>query len=159
MAGQSGGAGELGRFLLAILWGAAITPVAAAFFFFIMLLLFFTMGFQIGFINMYRVAFVMSICGSAFMWFVVPVDTTSGSLIGGVASFIALNVLLARRGRRRDAAQVRAVQAVPGHMVRWRYNPPPNWPPPPPGWTPSPDWRPRAEWPPPPPGWSFWTRV
>jgi collagen type III alpha len=43
-----------------------------------------------------------------------------------------------------------------GGAARWRFNPPPGWPPPPQGWFPPPGWRPDPSWPPAPAGWQFW---
>lgn len=43
--------------------------------------------------------------------------------------------------------------------ARYRYNPPPNWPPPPPGWSPPYGWNPPAEWGPPPANWQYWVRA
>jgi collagen type III alpha len=43
-----------------------------------------------------------------------------------------------------------------GGLGRWRFNPPPGWPPPPAGWFPPPGWRPDPSWPPAPVGWQFW---
>lgn len=43
--------------------------------------------------------------------------------------------------------------------MRYRYNPPPNWPTPPKGWRPPAGWTAPTEWGPPPAGWRFWLPV
>jgi len=40
--------------------------------------------------------------------------------------------------------------------ARYRFQPPPNWPPAPPGWRPLPGWTPPSTLPKAPEGWSFW---
>lgn len=39
---------------------------------------------------------------------------------------------------------------------RYRFHPPPNWPPTPPGWQPLPGWSPPPTFPKAPQGWNFW---
>lgn len=44
--------------------------------------------------------------------------------------------------------------------MRYKFNPPPNWPPMPnPNWRPPNGWQPPAEWGPPPQGWQLWVPV
>jgi hypothetical protein len=40
--------------------------------------------------------------------------------------------------------------------ARYRFQPPPNWPPAPPGWQPPPGWTPPHTLPKAPEGWTFW---
>ena len=40
--------------------------------------------------------------------------------------------------------------------MRYRFNPPPNWPPSPAGWLPPQGWQPPADWPKPPDAWQLW---
>lgn len=41
-------------------------------------------------------------------------------------------------------------------QVKWRFNPPPGWPPTPEGWTPPPGWAPPPDFPAPPADWQWW---
>ena len=93
----------------------------------------------------------------------------ASAVLGGVASFafLAYAIYSVARHQQRTAAvpaQTRS-QLAPSSQaglagdVRWRFNPPPNWPVPPDGWSPSPGWQPDPSWPPAPDGWQFWIPV
>jgi hypothetical protein len=78
---------------------------------------------------------------------------TAWILLIGLA--VALLVWLLRRTNARPSVPPGWEVGAAG-ASRWRFNPPPGWPPTPPGFVPPAGWRPDPSWPFAPPGWQWW---
>jgi len=59
--------------------------------------------------------------------------------------------------RRRNSRPAQSNWQIDGSGTdRWRFNPPPGWPPTPPGFVPPAGWHPDPSWPAAPPDWTWW---